>query len=243
MLQHEYEVMHAREMSHWWFRGRRGILVDLLRRASRGAAQPLILDFGCGTGGNTDAFTRVGVVVGLEPNAGAIALAHARGTARFCRGSGTALPFGSGTFDVVVASDVLEHIADDVGAVAEIGRVLRPGGALVFSVPAHPWLFTAHDERLWHHRRYTVSTVRRLLAEGGLEAEWLSYWNFALFPAVCAYRFLAPLVGRDSTRSDVDATPDILNRPLAAVLAVEAAILRHMRLPWGVSFVGIARRT
>jgi SAM-dependent methyltransferase len=240
--QHEYEVMHAREVSHWWFRGRRRVLVNLLRRATRGIPRSRILDFGCGTGGNTDAFARVGPVVGVEPHAGAIALAKARGTALYCRASGTELPFGAATFDAVIASDVLEHIGDDVGAVREIGRVLKPGGALVFSVPAHPWLFTAHDEALWHHRRYTRSTLRQLLTEGGLDDAWVSYWNTTLFPVVCAWRFLGRLVGRDASRSDLDATPDAINGPLARLLAVEAALLQHVRMPWGLSFVGIARR-
>lgn len=242
MLQHEYEVMHAQEMTHWWFRGRRRVLVDLLRRASAGVTRPRVLDFGCGTGGNTDAFARVGEVTGLEPNAEAIALAHARGAARFCRGSGTELPFASGVFDAVVASDVLEHIEDDVGAGLEIARVLKPGGALVFSVPAHPWLFAEHDTALWHHRRYTRTTLAGMLASAALAEEFVSYWNATLFPAVCAYRFVSPLLRRGKARSDMAATPDAVNAPLAGILAVEAAVLRHVRLPWGVSFVGIARR-
>jgi SAM-dependent methyltransferase len=242
VLQHEYEVMHAQEMSHWWFRGRRRVLIDLLRRATAGTPRPRILDFGCGTGGNAEALACVGEVTGVEPNAGALALAHARGAGRYCRGSGTSLPFTPAAFDAVVASDVLEHIGDDAGAVSEIARVLRPGGALVFSVPAHPWLFAEHDTALWHHRRYTRATLRRLLADGGLAEEFLSYWNATLFPMVCAYRFLAPLLRREKARSDVGATPQVVNAPLTAVLSVEAAILRHTRLPWGVSFVGIARR-
>jgi SAM-dependent methyltransferase len=242
VLQHEYEVMHAQEMSHWWFRGRRRVLVDLLTRATAGVPRPRILDFGCGTGGNTDAFARVGDVVGVEPNEGALALANARGVARFCRGNGTALPFASGVFDAVVASDVLEHIEDDTAAIGEIARVLRPGAALVFSVPAHPWLFAEHDTALWHHRRYTRTTLRRLLASAGLQEDFLSYWNATLFPVVCAYRLVSPLLRRGKARSDVGATPDAVNAPLAGVLAVEAAILRRARLPWGVSFVGIARR-
>jgi len=242
VLQEEYEIMHAQEMRHWWFRGRRLVLMDLVRRATSGGGRPRILDYGCGTGGNSDELARMGEVVGVEPNAAAVALANARGAAQFCRGSGVALPLAAGSFDVVVASDVLEHIERDIDAVREIGRVLRPGGALVFSVPAHPWLFGAHDTALWHYRRYTRSGVRRLLAEAGLREEWLSYWNAALFVPVCAYRLLATRIHGDAPRSNVDVTPSALNEPLAAVLAVEAAILRHVRLPWGLSLLGIARR-
>jgi SAM-dependent methyltransferase len=242
VLQQEYEVMHAQEMTHWWFRGRRRVLVDLVGRASAGRPRPRILDFGCGTGGNSDAFARLGEVVGVEPNAGALALAHARGAARFCQGSGTSLPFAPGAFDVVVASDVLEHIKDDAAAVREIARVLRPGGALVFSVPAHPWLFGPHDAAMWHYRRYTRAAVRKVMADGGMRIEWLSYWNATLFPAVCAYRLLAPAARKSEAQSDVDATPAAVNAPLTAVLAAEAAFLRLARLPWGLSLIGIVRR-
>jgi SAM-dependent methyltransferase len=242
VLQHEYQVMHAQEMSHWWFRGRRRVLLDLIRRASRGIARPRILDYGCGTGGNTDAYTPLGAVVGIEPNADAVAMAHARGTARFCRGSGTELPFKAGAFDVAVASDVLEHIEDDLGAVREIARVLRPGGALVVSVPAHPWLFGDHDAALMHFRRYTRDNLRRALSDGGLQVEWMSYWNSALFPAVAAYRLLAPRRGTNGVRSHTGIEPGLANEPLAGVLALEARLLRYTRLPWGLSLLAIGRR-
>ena len=238
----EYGIMHAQEMRHWWFRGRRRVLLDLIRRAARGVERPRILDYGCGTGGNTDAFVPLGEVVGVEPNAAAVRMASARGTARFCRGSGTSLPFKEGAFDVVVASDVLEHIEDDVGAVREIARSLRPGGALVMSVPAHPWLFGAHDVALMHFRRYTRETLRRALTGGGLRVEWMSYWHATLLPAVAAFRVLARLAAPSGCRSDTESTPGLVNEPLAAVLALEARLLRYARLPWGVSLLAIGRR-
>lgn len=242
MEQTEYEIMHAQEATHWWFRGRRRILMDLLRRECRGTDRPSILDLGCGTGGNTDAYAAVGAVVGLEPNAVAVRMAQARGSARYCRGSATELPFDRASFDVVVASDVLEHIEDDVRAIGEIARVLRGGGCLIFTVPAHPWLFSAHDKALWHYRRYTRDAMRRALAAGGLHDEWLSYWNAILFPAVAAVRVAATSLGRDKASSDVGMTPALINAPLTGLLAAEAMLLRRFRLPWGVSLVGVARR-
>ena len=243
MLQQEYERMHAQEMEHWWFRGRRRVLLDLLRRVLPPAGRPRILDFGCGTGGNTSAFAKLGRVIGVEPDAGAVAMARGRAAAEYCRGSGTALPFAPGSFDAVVASDVLEHIEDDRAAAAEIARVLRPGGALVFTVPAHPWLFSGHDSALLHYRRYTRQTLLQVLTAGGLVVERLSYWNATLFPLVCAYRFLARTLWQRDVRSNMGVTPRAFNAPLAGVMALEAAVLRHASLPWGISFVGIARRS
>jgi SAM-dependent methyltransferase len=243
MLPHEYEAMHALETNHWWFRGRRRVLLDFLHAGvGTAAAPPRILDYGCGTGGNTWAYASLGEVIGIEPDHGAIVLAGARGGARFCRAGGTQLPFRAAVFDAVVASDVLEHIEDDRGAVAEVVRVLKPGGAFIFSVPAHPWLFSEHDAALLHFRRYRRSALRQLLEGGGLKIQRLSYWNAVLFPVVFLRRLLGKLRRPAQAHSDTRQAPWIVNESLASLLTAEAAVLRQVSLPWGVSLVGIAHR-
>jgi SAM-dependent methyltransferase len=142
----------------------------------------------------------------------------------------------------VVASDVLEHIEDDRTAIAEVVRVLKPGGAFIFSVPAHPWLFSEHDSALLHFRRYTRVALRLLLEGGGLTIQRLSYWNTTLFPLVCLHRLLGPKQDGPQAQSDTKPTPWIINASLASLLTAEAAVLRHVSLPWGVSLVGIAQR-
>lgn len=243
MLPHEYDVMHALELRHWWFRGRRRILLDILRNAvDTRRDRPRILDYGCGSGGNTSVYASVGSVVGIEPDASAIRLAHARGGAQYCRGQGTQLPFRSGVFDAVVASDVLEHIRDDVGAAAEIARVLHPGGVAIISVPAHQWLFSEHDAALHHFRRYSKAGIRDVLGRGGLRVRRLSYWNAVLFPAICFRRLVARRRSPNGPRSDTASVPWLINEALAALLVAEAAVLRHAPLPWGVSLIALAER-
>jgi len=244
MLPAEYDAMYRVELRHWWFRGRRRVLADLLTEVAGPRAGSIrILDYGCGTGGNTSAYASLGAVVGIEPDAGAVALARQHAGAQYVRASGTHLPFRPGCFDAVVASDVLEHIQDDRAAVSEIARVLRPGGAAVISVPAHPWLFSEHDAALHHFRRYTKIALRNVLERGGLRIRRLSYWNAALFPAISLHRLLArPRRAGHGPRSDTRSTPWLINEGLAGLLRVEAAILRHASLPWGVSLVGVAER-
>ena len=244
MRQDEYRLMHAQELKHWWFRGRRRVLVDLLARVSdRGAGALRILDYGCGTGGNSAAYAPLGRVIGIEPDTVAVRLAHERGHAHYCCGSGTDLPFPRAAFDAVLASDVLEHIQDDRQAVSEIARVLRPGGAAIISVPAHQWLFSRHDVALHHFRRYSKAGLRELLENGGLRVRRLSYWNAALFPGICLHRLIEKSRPIVHAHSDTTTSPPwLINETLAGLLAAEARILRHAVLPWGVSLIAVGER-
>jgi SAM-dependent methyltransferase len=235
--------MYDLELHHWWFQGRRRILVDCLRQAVGSFRDSrLILDYGCGTGGNTPAFAEFGTVVAIEPEASAVRLAQRRGAAKCCRGSGTTLPFGDGVFDAVVASDVLEHIETDDRAVAEIARVLKPRGVAIVSVPAHPWLYSEHDKALQHFRRYRRPELRDLLQRNGLSIRRLSYWNLLLFPPICVRRLTRRIYAPLGARSDTRPAPTLLNHGLASLLRVEAAVLRRASLPWGVSLLAIGQR-
>jgi SAM-dependent methyltransferase len=247
----EYATMHGQEMVHWWFRGRRVLLRELVARylPARAGSTPRLLDLGCGTGGNSATYTEFGSVVGVEPDASALHYAQGRlsdgqGGPRlvYCRALGTSLPLARESFDAVIASDVLEHIADHRSAVAEVVRVLRPGGVFIFTVPAHPWLWSTHDEALWHQRRYRRSELKQLIADGGLELRWLSFWNAVLFPAVAMHRMLDRLRRTADPASDATLPPSVVNRLLFGVLRGEAAALRFLRFPVGVSLVGVAFR-
>ncbi len=233
--------MQEWELSHWWFRGRRRLLRNLLRDIAGSRAGSLrILDYGCGTGGNTQTYRPLGWIVAIEPDEFAIRAAESRGGASYCRANGIQLPFRSGTFDVVIASDVLEHIRDDAAALSEIARVLRPGGSIVVTVPAHQWLFSGHDAALQHFRRYSKVTLSGLLGRERLRIRRLSYWNTTLFPLLSLYRLVQQRHPRTVPRSDTRLPPRMINEALAVLLSAEAVLVRHVRLPWGLSLVVVA---
>jgi SAM-dependent methyltransferase len=219
------------------------MLVDLLRTVAGNRAGSLrILDYGCGTGGNTQAYSSLGEVVGIEPEASAIRLANRRGGAWYCRANGIHLPFRHGVFDVVLASDVLEHIENDTAAVAEIARVTQVGGIGIMSVPAHQWLFSEHDIALQHFRRYSKVALRALLQDSGFRIRRISYWNTFLFPLVCLHRSAQKGCRIEDPHSDTVLAPWLINESLTALLGVEATALRYTSLPWGLSLVVVAQR-
>lgn len=83
----------------------------------------------------------------------------------------TALPYFEGGFDLVAAFDVIEHVEDDRQVFAELTRVLKPDGRLIFSVPLHPAYWTTFDDYVGHARRYDPTALQALLDEYGLVVE------------------------------------------------------------------------
>ena len=75
----------------------------------------------------------------------------------------------TGAADVVLALDVIEHIEDDAAFVAELFDLARPGGHLVVTVPAWPWLYSAHDVALGHWRRYTPAALDAVVRSAGFQ--------------------------------------------------------------------------
>jgi SAM-dependent methyltransferase len=241
----EYVRMHQMELVHAWFLGRRELLLRAARAyAPRASGALRVLDLGCGTGANTLAYRQLGTVVGIEPNPEALAFALKAGCSALCRGGGTELPVRDACMDIVLASDVLEHIDDDAAVAREIRRALRPGGVFVCTVPAHPWLFGPHDRALHHHRRYTRRSLRGVLERAGLKVEWLTSWNSTLFPAVCLQRWWQRVSGDgDGIGSSAMELPGpVGNAALTRLLGAEGRLALTTGLPWGLTYLAVALR-
>jgi SAM-dependent methyltransferase len=151
----------------------------------------------------------------------------------------TALPFEPGSFDGAVLLDVLEHV-DDRRALAEVARVLRPGGFVAVSVPACPRLWSRRDELAGHLRRYTRERLVSRLAEAGLAVEKLTYYQLVLFPLFALTRVLARMWPAWVEREE--RIPSRLDRVLAALNRAEARLAAWVSLPYGSSLVAIAVR-
>lgn len=158
-----------------------------------GTQQPLsILNAGCGSGELSFLFAEDGhKVEGIDPVQEYVDLAQATLTSapeairpRVTFGQASVESYQTDRkFDVVVATDVLEHIEDADAAFAKLVSLVKPGGRIVITVPAGQWLFGYHDVMLGHYRRYTKSTLRRLV-EPHVQMKKMRYFGFALIP-VC----------------------------------------------------------
>src|ERR1700744_1561901 len=167
-MDRDYELQtHRAEDRHWWYRGRRNVLERVIADL-RLPARARILDAGCGSGRNMLELARHGTVTGVELSSASVALARERGVGEVIEGRVLAMPFESGSFDLAVSLDVIEHLEDDLGALRELRRVIAPGGALLVTVPAYQWLWSGHDE-ITHHPR---PSPRRSLQSVAERAGW-----------------------------------------------------------------------
>lgn len=241
----EYHRMAMLEATMWWYRALHAGLIGRLAALPAGAR---LLDAGCGTGGLLARLSTMRPdlqLSGLEYDAEAAALAGEKTGLAVQVGSINAMPYAEGSFDGVVSADVLCHAGvDQAAALAELHRVLKPGGLLLLNLPAYQWMASAHDAHVHNARRYTASSARALLRQAGFAAVRSGYWNSLLFPLMLLHRLLSQGGGNGQAKgSDVRPFPAWQDRLFFAVTAVERRLARlGFALPFGGSVWVEARK-
>jgi SAM-dependent methyltransferase len=242
-MDRDYELQtHQAEDRHWWYRGRRTVIERVLT-GMRLPARARILDAGCGSGRNMVDLARHGTVTGVELSETSVELARARNVGEVISGSVLDMPFPADSFDLAVSLDVIEHLEDDLGALREMRRTVTPGGSLLLTVPAYPWLWSGHDEINHHHRRYTHRSLELVAEQSGWEQVRTTYFNSLLLPAAIILRVLERL-NTKTTESSLDlwVPPAPFNWLLERPLALEAAMIaRGGRIPAGLSLLAVFR--
>jgi SAM-dependent methyltransferase len=239
----EYEKMYHLEKTYWWFQGRKHIVLTLLEPLFENGAGQQLIDLGCGTGLLLDELHTRGRPVGVDFSPRALEFCRQRDLDRLIRAEVTHLPLRSASADIVTALDLTEHVEDDEGLIAEVARTLRPGGHLLLTVPAHRFLWSEHDEALWHKRRYSRRTLLALFEGKPLRVKRCTYAITFTFVPIVAYRLFQRLWPvKHEPRTHLIVLPSWLNTVLTGVLRVEAWLLRRVNLPFGVSLIAIAER-
>ena len=242
MKEHIYPIMFRVEQAHWWYTGRRKILAGFVEAICREVTdrRPRILDVGCGTGANLLMLSEYGEAEGVDISEDALAFCRERGLDKVRLGAGEKLPYEDGTFDLVTALDVVEHMDDDLAGLREMRRVLRPGGRVLLFVPTFMFLWGLQDDVSNHRRRYRLPELRRVLEQAGFEIERTTYANITFFLPILVMRQLMRLTGlKADSENNINVTA--LNGVLGSVFGAESWLLKFMNLPFGVSGLCVAR--
>jgi SAM-dependent methyltransferase len=241
-VEHLLRATARAETQHFWFRGFRAFVTPLLRHAAEGRRHPRLLDCGCGTGANLELLDTFGHAYGFDLTEAGLRIGREAGRTRTARASVTAVPFPTAAFDIVTSFDVLYSLtdADEQTAIAEMYRLLKPGGFALVNVAAMRILRGDHSVLSHEIRRYTRADLRnRFLVER------LTYTNATLFPALAIARSIQRRRGlrtEQNAVAEISVPPAPVNAIMTAVMHLEGLWLRAFDAPFGSSLLCLARK-
>jgi SAM-dependent methyltransferase len=229
------------EKEHWWFVARKKIIARVIEKYINTHTN-LVLNVGAAGGASTEWLARYGEVTSVENDP--YFLQHLQANHKnVVEASIHSLPFTENSFDLVCVFDVLEHVDNDRAAMLELQRVCKPSGFIIISVPAYQWLWSSHDVVNDHKRRYNQASLRTLVNDGDtLVWKETSYFNFLLLPPIVLARKIANIFYNEKNPvSDFETFKlnGFLNRILKKIFLAEMFLAKWMRLPWGVSLIGV----
>lgn len=238
-----YETMTSAADDHWWYVGRRTILTDAVKQlvAERGSGGLRLLDLGCGVSSPVESNWPCVRTIAADCSSVVLHARRDRGASRLLCCDLTALPFVPGQFDVVLLLDVLEHLEAEVPVLDAIRKILRPGGALVVTVPAYPFLWSGEDYVSEHRRRYRRGELCRVVEQAGFAVRRATYFNTWLFPIMAGtILWERSCVPKNRFRSNVRPIPPTINTALNRIFASERWWLRRGDFPFGGSLLCLA---
>lgn len=237
-----YAIESQVEQTHWWFVVRRCLIRSIVKKLNL-PPDPAILDVGTSTGANLRLLQEMGFtnLLGLDRSPEAIRWCEGKGLGTVQRGDICSIPFRDESFDLILATDIIEHVDDDIMALKELQRVLKKSGRIVITVPTFPSLWGLQDDVAHHKRRYRRHDLLGKLEKSGLKRNKGFYFNFLLFVPVWIARRVIRLV-KIRLKSENQINTPLLNRILKAIFYVDIALAQILHPPFGVSLFILASR-
>lgn len=238
------EATSRAERDHFWFRGFRRFVDPMVASAVAGVEAPQILDCGCGTGNNLALLRRHGKPAGIDLTWTGLRFARDRGERALAQASAARLPFGEATFDLVTSFDVIYALDDEVeaAAIAEMFRVLRPGGQLIVNAAAMQMLRGNHSVLAGEVRRYSRRSLRTRLERAGFDVRRITYTNATILPVLLGVRLAQRVSGHQESHEEISVPAAPVNAVLSGLLALEAAAVRMVNMPFGSSLLARAQK-
>ena len=229
------ELRHDSES--WWYTARRKLLREAAMQAVHGKREARVLDLGCTAQLQFDdrALYRA---CNVHSSLRALAYRQIAGDENLICSRVEELAFASNSFDVIVAGDVLQSVADDMSALREMRRVLKEGGLLCLTVPAYSFLWGEDDEARGHQRRYTVSELRRKLNTCGFQIHRASYFVASAFLPLVVGRAAKDIFRKSiSSHQHYPHPSRVANAAMVALLDGERHLMHFINLPFGTRVV------
>jgi ubiquinone/menaquinone biosynthesis C-methylase UbiE len=243
-MEKEFEKKyHKLEKYHWWFISRRDLILRIIKQFEK---KTKILEVGCSSGRLMIDLKKAkfNQVIGIDISHEAIHFCRKNNIKNIIQMDGSQLGFKGKEFDLIIASDILEHILDDHQAVSEWKRVLQEKGTILAFVPALNILWSNHDILNRHFRRYGNQQVKALFERNGLKIVRISYWNFSLFfPIFIKRAIIDKIIKPSKEKNDLFQMNKAINFFLYLLLALENSYCRLFNLPTGLSLFILARKT
>lgn len=235
-MEQDYEdKYHIIETQNWWFLSRRARICDMLSDEPRNAA---ILDVGCSSGQLMKDLQALGFtnLTGIDVSSVGVERAKKEGFHCLVM-DGQEPDFEPNSFDLVIASDSLEHMEHDLKALSNWNKLLKPGGKAIIFVPAFMSLWSGHDVINQHYRRYTVGELKRKASESNFKVIQNGYWNFTLFFPIYVWRKIKNLFANKEgiPKDDFQNNGTLINRILRSIMSIENKLANFVRFPVGVS--------
>lgn len=243
MKKSAYKELSSLEKTYWWHVGRMKIIDKQLSVFVKKSST--MLNVGSGTGGTLPILEKHCKVTNADMSTDAIQYLKGEGYDAVLF-DGNRLPFDSNSFDVVASLDVLEHTPNDVTALKEWLRVLKPGGKLILTVPAYQWLWSSHDEDNLHFRRYSKRSLRKVInSQNKVTLDKLSYMIAFSLPLVVGFRLLTRGSKKSSKSTDGKGISNFVTLPkwvnglFISFLSLEGTVLKRANLPAGTSLIAV----